>query len=633
MEINQSIQDERGRIPLIASKAAIIRLYLGGSTPIEKVDGNLMLHYSSGEITSLSSLGAINTSTDMSPPSSHERERLESSLNFLIPPASFRVDLDQISFQPSLSVPGNSVECTNCQNIASLKIGASPTLKVRLVGIQHYIGKKVYEPSELDYALLESWLRRAYPTGKIYTTRKTLAYDGLRRCYLIKEALRDLKQQELKNGTIADLATHYYALVPNLQYADGNIDEMRGCSDTPPTVNFMAVGAGPSGKSMRAWDTDGTIADWYGGHELAHTLGRSHAQQRKECSGPLTDPDPGYPNPTGYLSTTDAQFVALDVGDPDAGIPVSTMPVDKWSDVMTYCDLLWVSKYTYEGILARLRAEQETLSSPVANAFIDSAIRVQAGAPPPSITEPTDAGVNAPADAGVNAPADAGVNAPADAGVNAPADAPEKPWQADESKAEQFIRRGDLLLVSAIVNSAGSKTQSMFVRRTTYAVLPTVNPSPRFSLKVIGSDGDAKPFPLYEIPSGEGEAVSLLGVASFEPQIAAIEIINGDKSIHKMRTDKNIPTIYGIGLPNSFGVDPEGGSVTWKGADADDSDLSYTVRISYDGGKTWDIAAIRLHTPRIKVDSAKVTDPKLVLIEVEASDGFHSTTTQFNAAH
>jgi len=607
VEFNQSIQDENNGVPLIESKASIVRFYLGASMPISGLNGELALHYATGETEVLQSLSSIDVPLNAPPPRLDERSELKNSLNFLIPPSLFRTELIHVSLRPINSTVAISIDCNNCQNIPLPKIRPSLTLKVRLVGVKIRAGKKTYEPDDVDYLLLTSWLRRAYPVGRVDVTRTAIAYDGNRhQCRDVNFVLRELKQEELREGIISDLRTHYYALMPSLKLSDGNFDEMRGCSDTPPTVNFMAVGSGPAGKLAYAWDVDESAADWYGGHEIAHTFGRLHAKQRKNCRGPLENQDPNYPNPHGYLSINDAQLVAVDTGDAAAGVPISIMPTSKWSDVMTYCEHLWISKYTYLGILARMQAEHDALSTAVAENVLLSAAEVQSGVPGASDAMTLDGGTAAYASVEAS-------------------DAP-------NPKASPFAKEGDLLLVNAVVSTAGNKVHSVFVRRTSYAVLPTADQSSRFSLKFTFKDGSVRVFPLHEVPSDENQSIALIGAPPFEPQISIVEIVCEGRSIYKKHTDRNKPTIYGIDLPTAFGVGSEGAPVTWKGADANDADLSYTVRLSYDAGKTWEIAAIRLRTPRIEIDSKRVTDPGLVLVEVEASDGFNSTKTRFSVA-
>ena len=127
---------------------------------------------------------------------------------------------------------------------------------------------------------------------------------------------------------------------------------MRGlASGIPQTPQPGTVASGPTGPSTFGWDFDGSYGDWYGGHELGHTLGRSHA---KFCGAVGGAP---YPFANGQLSDADEAFVGIDVGDPTVGLPMRVMGGIDCHDVMSYCDDQWLSSFTYGEIYTRLVAE------------------------------------------------------------------------------------------------------------------------------------------------------------------------------------------------------------------------------------------------------------------------------------
>jgi hypothetical protein len=111
------------------------------------------------------------------------------------------------------------------------------------------------------------------------------------------------------------------------------------------------VASGPTGPSTFGWDADGSYGDWYGGHELGHTVGRFHAEFCGAVGGAP------YPFTDGQLSDADEAFVGLDVGDPTLGLPMRVMGGVDSHDVMTYCDDQWLSSFTYGGIYDRLSAD------------------------------------------------------------------------------------------------------------------------------------------------------------------------------------------------------------------------------------------------------------------------------------
>ncbi len=203
-------------------------------------------------------------------------------------------------------------------------------------------------PSSRDFDLLESWLARAYPVGQVVSSR--IVIDATPAvpfgCGDINAQLAAIRALDMSAG--ADPRTHYYGMV-----SDGGFF-MRGCAaGIPATADPSTVASGPTGPGSYGWDFDGSYGDWYGGHELGHTFGRLHPG----FCGESMDDLKGYPFPKGELADSDGSFVGFDVGDPVQALPMTALPGQTWTDVMTYCNREWLSPYTYRGILDRLIIE------------------------------------------------------------------------------------------------------------------------------------------------------------------------------------------------------------------------------------------------------------------------------------
>lgn len=69
----------------------------------------------------------------------------------------------------------------------------------------------------------------------------------------------------------------------------------------------------------------------------------------------------------------------------------------------------------------------------------------------------------------------------------------------------------------------------------------------------------------------------------------------------------------------------EDNALRWQASDPDGDALHYAVRVSADGGATWELVAIDLATPYLALDSGHWRGADL-LIEVIASDGLHAAT-------
>jgi hypothetical protein len=173
-----------------------------------------------------------------------------------------------------------------------------------------------------------------YPTGHIRGTISTdtgISYDHRPSCQEVNSDLFNRWLIDVQFGGV-DRDTRYIGLV-----SDTN-GFMRGCAPGSPS----AVASGPTGTRTWGWDTDGTYADWYGGHEIGHTYGREHPGFADKSDGTCTNDnslqdtqDEDYPYGGGKISTGFQHF-GFDVGDPGNSIPPDVKSPFTWTDVMTY---------------------------------------------------------------------------------------------------------------------------------------------------------------------------------------------------------------------------------------------------------------------------------------------------------
>jgi hypothetical protein len=63
----------------------------------------------------------------------------------------------------------------------------------------------------------------------------------------------------------------------------------------------------------------------------------------------------------------------------------------------------------------------------------------------------------------------------------------------------------------------------------------------------------------------------------------------------------------------------------WSAADGDGDELSYRVRASTDGGKTWQLIGVNLPSPAIDLNPVDFGG-RDVLLDVIASDGLNSAS-------
>jgi hypothetical protein len=281
-----------------------------------------------------------------------DRNALEDSFLFRLPDSWTAAGDLTIEAEVNPTFLPNAVdETTRSDNIlrATVTFADTPPMVVRLFAVRHRVGNTVYAPSETQLREVEDWLRRAFPIAHLIVIRDVEDMTDLNRLPTCDEVNGRLFWDNLflKWAGIDPLPTRYYGLV-----SDGG-GFMRGCAADIPS--FIASGpTGTSASSSFSWDTDGeSYGDWYTGHELAHTWGRSHVS----CRGDEGRPDPNYPmSESGSIGRRNGQneYWGFDIY---LRGPVVYPPT--WKDVMTYCNNLWISAYTYEGIRNRLASENQ----------------------------------------------------------------------------------------------------------------------------------------------------------------------------------------------------------------------------------------------------------------------------------
>jgi hypothetical protein len=387
-------------------------------------------------------------------------------------------------------------------------------------------------------------------------------------CGQINAQVAAIRALDVSGGT--DKRTHYYGIV-----RDGGFF-MRGCAAIPSTADPSAVGSGPTGPNSWGWDFDGSYGDWYTGHELGHTFSRLHPGSG--C-GESSD-DPNYPFANGQLANADNAFVGFDVGDPTHSLPMAALPGTDWHDVMTYCNNQWLSSYTYEGIRARLVAEDSL-------------------APGPSPSPGSGSGAGRPDER-----------------------VPEEAAMERMMAAER-----NLISVVATVNLTKEEGKIEYVNPLPQGEASRTQLDSPVVLRVKGADEQVlheyqvgvKPL---SIDSPEGDHLGLLNaVLAVDTDARAIELIVAGHTVDTFRASATPPDVRGVTR-----VDPERHplSIAWE-TDAETDDHTYTIQVSTDNGRTWQTLAVGLTTPEVGIDRDQFYGAENVLVRVIATDGFRSS--------
>jgi hypothetical protein len=562
IEVTQGIQDIAQSIPLLAGKRTVVRVYLSHpNSPGITVQGEISIRQGPLDapfVIPSENVVVLNPAEAGNLPI--KREDATRSLNFVLPATTegqMGIEISSITN----AVTGTAVAFT-CERRPAVWFHASAPLRLRVVGFRYSQNGVSYVPTPLDFALLQSWLGRAFPAGLLVIT--TAIVDAIAtppfNCGDINAQLAAIRTLDMDLG--GDERTHYYGIV-----SDGGFF-MRGCAGVPSEPSPDAVGSGPTGSGTWGWDTDGSYGDWYGGHELGHTYGRRHPGF---CGETMDDLD-NYPFVNGQLANANDSFIGFDVGDPANGLSMRALPGMQWRDVMTYCNFQWLSAYTYLGIRRRLAAE-DALG-------------------PDGIPGP----------------------APVSGGGRG------RPDQRFPHERQRKEARSEITVsVVATVNLTQRTGKIQYVN-------PLEKPKFREQvgedarLRVNGPDGQL----LAEIPIavrldselslGDDREGIVDAIITVDPTSRAIELVVADRVVDTYKVGGPLPDVRALRAEvgtESIGI----------AADADETEGTYSVQVSTDAGQTWQTIGIGLKTPSLDIDRSHFKPGQDIRIRVIATNG------------
>jgi hypothetical protein len=328
IEVTQGVQDLNNSVDLVATKRTYVRVHVSSSSTAYRVEADLSGLRNGAPLSPILSAGnpgqAITVRTEP------DRGELSQSFWFELPDSW--LDAGDLTLVARLDPQNEKHDPDPSNNTMgrTVSLQVTPPLRLNLVNVPYRVGGTTYQAADFHFDMLESWLRRAYPISDQQVTRQVFTYveSGVPDATLLNIRLAEARLFDLIFSD-QDERVVYYGMV------DDGGGFMRGMGILGGTT-----AAGPTGTMTWGWDYDGSYGDWYGAHEIAHTRNREHANFCGPTDGPT------YPYPDGRISPTltgnDALY-GFDIED-------RTIYDPNWHDLMTYCDNLWVSDFTYEGI-------------------------------------------------------------------------------------------------------------------------------------------------------------------------------------------------------------------------------------------------------------------------------------------
>lgn len=556
LEVTQASQDLNNSVRLVKNKRTFVRFH-AHSVFWTRTTYAILYAFRGGTMRILYPINQPSGNINIHP--SPDRGVLNHSFLFELPSRFKEGNVTLIAvLNPSTSWRTRSpIETSYANNVASTVVSFEtvPRLNLVLYRVGYASGGTTYYPPASHATQLVNWLKRAYPIDRISVWYRTTYRSGGRpSCGDVNSILTSKRIWDILFGWSSSVpsSAHYYGMV------DDGGGFMRGCAMGIP----HHIASGPTGTGTWGWDFDGSYGDWYGGHELAHTYGRYHAEFCGAGGGVA------YPYANGRISPVLSGNTAI------YGFNIGTKDIygPNWKDVMTYCSNQWMSDFTYEGLMTYFQTHP-ILATTSARLEQDKQDRLMVVG---TINQSTGEVVLQPffvvpdaEDAVERDENGAYAIVLRDAAGAELARYPFTPYEMHEDGPTLQQEQGDsgvtYLLISELVPYVEG-TASVDIEGPDQQVITTVKP------------GSASPTVTITSPNGG-------------------EVLSGD-------------TI----------------TVEWTASDPDGDTLRFNVQYSPDNGATWEMIAQGIEDTSVELDAANVIQGDQALFRVWASDGLNTAS-------
>lgn len=379
LEVTQGIQDINNSIDLIGNRRTFVRAYAQADGQV--VGGVTAWLYRVSPINNAvlaGPLAPVNYSGTHLPVFAGPLPQLEDG-SFV-----FELPLDWVQTGQALKLmvvlnPYNTpLESNPNDNTAYSSVFTpipSPRLGLKVYAIVYDDENNLtYSPwLQKDVLQTFSWIRRAYPLASDpYSNPYVMGgldasyyYIGVDSIYeRINQTHPDCQELDAEDRNSC-AAIYMNSLLHAWQDQDEEADDthevyyamMPDDAGFPRGKGGGGVASGPASAMCcgASWDTDGSITDWYSGHEIGHALGREHPVAGSALCG-HSDDDGDFPYTESAIGPYNGDGTELgivwgfDLGDPSMAIKRQVAPSSIWRDMMGYCDFQWISDYTYTGL-------------------------------------------------------------------------------------------------------------------------------------------------------------------------------------------------------------------------------------------------------------------------------------------
>ncbi len=587
IEITQSVQDLDNSVPLVAGKRTFVRLYAHSTNGVYPTTATLT-----------ATSGAL-TQTILPIKPGGPIINVRPTYNRLMPTHAFLFELPlwatfgqnvflSAQVNPSLRWrPRSPEEYSYANNTLSKTVSFDPvpTLHLVIADQPYTFNNQFYSARAYDRWKALEWISRVYPLSNVKVYFRTLPLIQAQR------KLDKNKNWVLIYPTCSWLnlymAYHRAAIFGNpfvpktatflsIVWDDINVGFMRGCAPINgmlDSTGYTRVASGPVGNQDWGWDFDGSYADWYSGHEVGHAWSQFHVRGgpgyvKDGCGG---EAKAVKQNLNGSISPVGDIFdPTVITGFDSLSLAQGKNPIlgPYWSDMMTYCDYLWMSKTTYVALKNMF------------NAYLPLTV------------------------------------------VDTPHRSNAQEALAIFGELDPLSGAVSMLPVSVITSEA----ELVPPATGPYAVVFRAaggEELARYPFTPANLDGGPAP--------EDGNEQETAYIALLLPNIRAIaslELEGPGGVLYQIKAGLNLPAVQ-VTSPNGgevFGEAPI--TVSWIASDIDGDSLTFNVDYSPDNGASWEPVAQHITETQVTIDQVNLPASDMALFRVSASDGIHTSVDQ-----
>ena len=313
--LTQSDQSADGRIPLVANRATIARVFVRGyQSPQGTAPVRLRIYNGATVTGTLTGTATVATATDQAC----------CSANITIPGALMRDGMTIVADVDPDNIIAESNETDNAWPLTGvskpMRVVTVPTVNIQLVPIRHRVSGAV---GTADLQLTQL-LQRMYPLGTVNVTAHAEYVSDTPALTTGSTWIQMLNEIDVLR-TLEGSSAYYFGVLA--QQAAPGIVGIAGVG------GFSEVGVG--GPVTQASETLT--------HEFGHSFGRQHSPTPTRCGTP-SGVDTNYPYADGTIGVYGFDLVTGTIYPPTS------------YDIMGYCNTTWASDYTYLGVLQYLRS-------------------------------------------------------------------------------------------------------------------------------------------------------------------------------------------------------------------------------------------------------------------------------------